>query len=89
MVARLGKCGDEAVVAEAKKRFHAHCNSTDAKLSGDLRKAVGVLVSVMTLTTGVEGILKFFDIFTILYSSGVRHCAQVRRQGGTRLAHQG
>ena len=36
---RMGRCGDEATVAEARKRFEEHCAGTKT-LSADLRSTV-------------------------------------------------
>ena len=39
VLAKMGRNGDEAVVAEAKKRFEAHCAGT-ATIPADLRGPV-------------------------------------------------
>ena len=36
---RMGRCGDEATVAEARKRFDEHCAGTKT-LNADLRTTV-------------------------------------------------
>lgn len=45
MIGRLGKAGDEEVVAEAKTRFSAHCQGSKL-LPADLRHAVSPLFSM-------------------------------------------
>lgn len=39
VLTRMGRCGDEDTVAEAKKKFEAHCSGA-AKLPADLRACV-------------------------------------------------
>lgn len=39
LIGRMGRCGDEQVVEEAKKRFRNHRDGKE-KLPGDLRSAV-------------------------------------------------
>ncbi len=40
-IAKMGRSGDEVVVAEARKRFEAHCAGS-AQIPADLRGAVSV-----------------------------------------------
>ena len=41
VIAKMGRNGDEAIIAEAKKRFEAHCAGTTT-IPADLRGPVSV-----------------------------------------------
>jgi len=42
VIGRLGRAGEESVIAEARKRFASHCDGS-ALLPADLRNAVCVI----------------------------------------------
>lgn len=42
VLGRMGRSGDKATVAEAQKRFKAHCDGTTT-LPADLRNPVGLV----------------------------------------------
>ena len=48
VISRLGKCGDEVVIAEAKKRFQ-QLTGHKPNICGDLKKAVGTFSEFRSL----------------------------------------
>ncbi|KAH9498825.1 hypothetical protein Btru_005237 [Bulinus truncatus] len=60
VLSRMGRSGDEATIAEARKRFEAHCNGT-AKLSADLRSCVYSTVLHNGDRETFNQILKLYD----------------------------
>ncbi|RUS74701.1 hypothetical protein EGW08_017531, partial [Elysia chlorotica] len=60
VLARMGRYGDEATVAEANKRFEAHC-SGEAKLPADLKSAVYTTVLSNGDSQVYEKMLKLYD----------------------------
>ncbi|GFR58996.1 puromycin-sensitive aminopeptidase [Elysia marginata] len=60
VLARMGRYGDEATVAEANKRFDAHC-SGEAKLPADLKSAVYATVLTNGDSVTFEKMLKLYD----------------------------
>ncbi|CAL1545832.1 unnamed protein product [Lymnaea stagnalis] len=60
VLTRMGRCGDEATIAEAKKRFEAHCNGT-AKLPADLRACVYTTVLYNGDSETYDKMLKLYD----------------------------
>jgi puromycin-sensitive aminopeptidase len=59
VVGRLGRAGDQSVIAEARKRFAAHCDGT-APLPADLRNAVYSTVLKHGTVADYEQTLKLF-----------------------------
>jgi puromycin-sensitive aminopeptidase len=60
VLARMGCSGDEGCIAEANRRFQAHCNHT-AKLPADLRTAVYSIVLHNGGEPTLDAIFKLYD----------------------------
>ena len=59
VIGRLGTYGHEATVAEARKRFEAHCNG-EATIPADLRSAVYSTVLKNGDASSLEAMMKLF-----------------------------
>lgn len=59
LIGRMGRCGDEQVVEEAKKRFRNHRDGKE-KLPGDLRSAVYAIVLQHGNEADLEDMLKLY-----------------------------
>ena len=59
VIGRLGTYGHEATVAEARKRFEAHCNG-EATIPADLRSAVYSTVLKSGDASTLEAMMKLF-----------------------------
>uniref|UniRef100_A0A2C9JWJ6 Aminopeptidase n=1 Tax=Biomphalaria glabrata TaxID=6526 RepID=A0A2C9JWJ6_BIOGL len=60
VLSRMGRCGDEATVAEARRRFEAHVNGT-AKLPADLRSCVYTTVLHNGDAETFQQVMKLYD----------------------------